>query len=127
MAKCGMNLFYFHHSSLLKGAKNAARVSILRNGIKKNASISSFFNGQRWTKCTMNISAAFQIDGIIDDRKIGGHSHALKGSHSMGDGRIFLKSRRDAFFNKDLSNEPNFNRNHLAGQWTVPLKNIFLT
>ncbi len=26
----------------------------------------------------------------------------------MGDGRIFLKSRRDASFNKDLSNEPNF-------------------
>ncbi len=25
----------------------------------------------------------------------------------MGDGRIFLKSRRDASFNKDLSNEPN--------------------
>jgi hypothetical protein len=26
-------------------------------------------------------------------------SHALKGSHSMGDGRIFLKTGRDAFFN----------------------------
>jgi hypothetical protein len=25
----------------------------------------------------------------------------------MGDGRIFLKTRRDASFNKDLSNEPN--------------------
>ncbi len=31
---------------------------------------------------------------------------ALKGSHSMGDGRIFLKSLCDASFNKDLSNEP---------------------
>jgi hypothetical protein len=35
----------------------------------------------------------------------------------MGDGRIFLKSRRDAFFNKDLSTEPNFNRIHPAGQY----------
>ncbi len=28
----------------------------------------------------------------------------------MGDGRIFLKTGRDASFNKDLSNEPNFDR-----------------
>ncbi len=33
----------------------------------------------------------------------------------MGDGRIFLKSLRDASFNKDLSNEPTFGRIHLAG------------
>ena len=45
------------------------------------------------------------------------HSHALKGSHSMGDGRIFLKNGHDASFNKDLSNEPNFERIHLAGQY----------
>ncbi len=44
-------------------------------------------------------------------------SHASKGSHSMGDGRIFLKTGRDASFNKDLSNEPNFGRIHLAGQY----------
>jgi hypothetical protein len=35
----------------------------------------------------------------------------------MGDGRIFLKSRRDASFHKDLSNEPNFDRIYLAGQY----------
>ncbi len=35
----------------------------------------------------------------------------------MEDGRIFLKSRRDASFNKDLSSEPNFNRIQLAGQY----------
>ena len=29
-------------------------------------------------------------------------SHSIKGSHSMGDGRIFLKTRRDSSFNKDL-------------------------
>ncbi len=35
----------------------------------------------------------------------------------MGGERIFLKSRRDVSFNKDLSNEPNFDRIHLAGQY----------
>ncbi len=44
-------------------------------------------------------------------------SHSLKGSHSMGDRLIFLKTRRDASFNKDLSNEPNFDRIHLAVQY----------
>ena len=41
----------------------------------------------------------------------------LKGSHSMGDGRIFLKTRRDVSFNKVISNEPNFGQIHLAGQY----------
>ncbi len=35
----------------------------------------------------------------------------------MGDRRIFLKTRRNASFNKDLSNEPNFDWIHLAGQY----------
>ncbi len=35
----------------------------------------------------------------------------------MGDGGIFIKTRRDAPFNKDLSNEPNFDRIHLPGQY----------
>jgi hypothetical protein len=48
---------------------------------------------------------------------MGSHADALKGSHSMGDGRIFLKTGRDASFNKDLSNEPNFDRIRLAGQY----------
>jgi hypothetical protein len=43
-------------------------------------------------------------------------SRTLKGSHSMENGRIFLKSPGDASFNTDLSNEPNFDRIHLAGQ-----------
>ncbi len=37
----------------------------------------------------------------------------------MGDGRILLKPRRDDSFKKVLSNEPNFGRIHLAGQYTV--------
>ena len=44
-------------------------------------------------------------------------SHTLKGSHSMGYGRIFLKSLRDASFNKDLSNEPYLDRIYLSGQY----------
>ena len=44
-------------------------------------------------------------------------SHALKGSQSMGDGRILLKHPRDDSFKKVLSNEPNFGRIHLAGQY----------
>ncbi len=35
----------------------------------------------------------------------------------MGDGRIFLKTRRDISFNKVLLNEPTFGRIHLAGQY----------
>jgi hypothetical protein len=66
MKKSGFNsqmwnepfLIVIYHSSLVKGAMNAARLCKLRNGVKKNASVSSIFNGQRWTKCAMNISAA---------------------------------------------------------------------
>ncbi len=43
--------------------------------------------------------------------------HALKGSHLMGDGRILLEPWRDDSFKKVLSNEPNFGRIHLAGQY----------
>jgi hypothetical protein len=49
--------------------------------------------------------------------KNGRRSHTLKGSHLMGDGRIFLKTGRNPSFYKDLSNEPNFDRIHLAGQY----------
>jgi hypothetical protein len=51
-------LIVIYHSSLVKGAMNAARVCKLRNGVKKTNKISSIFNGQRWTKCAVNISAA---------------------------------------------------------------------
>ncbi len=40
----------------------------------------------------------------------------LDGAARWGDGRIFPKNRRASSFNKDLSNEPNFGRIHLAGQ-----------
>jgi hypothetical protein len=37
MAKCGINNFFIviYHSSLVKGAMNAARICKLRNGVKK--------------------------------------------------------------------------------------------
>jgi hypothetical protein len=45
----------------------------------------------------------------------------------MGDRRIFLKNGRDASFNKDLSNEPNFGRIHLAGQYLKSRNNYALS
>ncbi len=39
----------------------------------------------------------------------------------MGAGR-FSKKPQWSLFNDDLSNEPNFGRNHIAGQWTVSVK-----
>ncbi len=44
-------------------------------------------------------------------------SRTLKGSHSMRNGRIFLKSLGGDSVKKYLSIEPNFNRIHLAGQY----------
>ncbi len=49
-------------------------------------------------------------------------SHTLKGSHSIGDGRIFLKNRRNASFNKDLSNEP---RMSLISTGSISLDSTF--
>ncbi len=110
-------LIVIYHSSLVKGAMNAARICKLRNGVKKMPQFLLFFNGQRWTKCAVNILRSYLNwwhNWLLKNRR---RSHTLKGSHSMGDGRIFLKNRRDASFNKDLSNEPNFDQIHLAGQY----------
>jgi hypothetical protein len=41
----------------------------------------------------------------------------FKGLSQDGDGRNFLKNRRASSFNKDLSNEPNFDRINLAGHY----------
>jgi len=37
----------------------------------------------------------------------------------MGGGRIFLKNHRASLFNEDLSNEHDFCRIHLAGQYLL--------
>jgi hypothetical protein len=47
----------------------------------------------------------------------GGERLREEGSQRMGDGRIFQKIFRASLFNDDLSNEPNFGRIHLAGQY----------
>ncbi len=41
----------------------------------------------------------------------------FKGLSESEDGQIFLKTFRASLFNDDLSNEPNFGRIHLAGQY----------
>jgi hypothetical protein len=49
-------LIVIYHSSLVKSAMNAACLCKLRDGVNKTPS--SIFNGKRWTKCAVNISAA---------------------------------------------------------------------
>ncbi len=109
-------LIVIYHSSLEKGAMNAARVCKLRNGVKKRL---NFFYFQ-WSKVDQVRNEYLRSyinwwhNWQLKNRR---RSHSLKGSHSMGDGWIFLKTHRDASFNKDLSNEPNFKRIQLAGQY----------
>jgi hypothetical protein len=92
------------------------RLCKLRHDVKKTPQFLPFSMGKRWTKCAVNVSAAI---GILHNwqMKSTRRSHTLKGSHSMGDGRILLKPRRDDSFTKLLSSEPNFGRIHLAGQY----------
>jgi hypothetical protein len=104
-------LIVIYHSSLVKGAMNAARLCKLRNGVKKTHQFIQFSTAKgEYLRSYLNRLHNWQLK----NRK---RSHALKGSHSMGDRQIFLKTGRDASFNKDLPNEPNFDRIHLAGQY----------
>jgi hypothetical protein len=109
-------LIVIYHSSLVKGTMYAARLCKLRNGVKKCLNF-FFFQwpkvdqvGNEYSPQLSELMAYWQVK----NRR---RSHTLKGSHSMGDGRIFLKTGRDASFIKDLSNEPNFDWIHLAGQY----------
>ncbi len=131
--KCAMKKFGFNcqmrnepfmivicHSSLVKGAMNAARVCKLRNScamvLKKRL---NFFYCQ-WPKVDKVRSEYLRSylkwlhNWQLKNRR---RSHSLKGSHLMGDGRIFLKTRRDVSFKKGLSNEPSFGLIYLAGQY----------
>ncbi len=60
----------------------------------------------------MRLTAHLPIEGLMAITVRDG-ALELKGSNSMGDGRMFLKTGRDASFNKDLSND----RINLAGQY----------
>jgi hypothetical protein len=53
----------------------------------------------------------------LASKKQGGALILLKGSRGWGGGRISLKTFRTSLLNEDLSNEPNFGRIHLAGQY----------
>jgi hypothetical protein len=94
---------------------NAARICKLRNGVKKHL---NFFYFQ-WPKVDQVRSEYFRSylnwlhNWQLKNRR---RSHSLKGSRSMGDGRIFLKTR-DVSIKKGLSNEPTFGLIHLAGQY----------
>ncbi len=128
--KCAMKNFVFncqmrnehfliviYHYLLVKGAMNAARVCKMRNGVRKKPL--NFFCFQ-WPKMDQVRSEYLRsyLNWLhkwqLKNRR---RSHTLKGSHSMGDERIFLKTGRNASFNEDLSNEPNYVRIHLAGQY----------
>ncbi len=95
---------------------NAARLCKLRNGVKKRL-IFFYFQWQKVDQVRSEYLRSYLNwlhNWQLRNRR---RSHTLKGSHSMGDGRIFQKTGRDASFNKDLSNEPNFHRIYLTGQY----------
>jgi hypothetical protein len=104
-------LIVIYHSSLVKGAVNAAGLCKLRNGVKKTPQFLLF----QWKKVDQVCSEYLRSYlNLLHNWQL---KSSLKGSQSMGDGRIFLKTGRDASFNKDLSNEPNFDKIHLSGQY----------
>ncbi len=84
MAKCGMNFFW-----LVKGPMKAARVCKVRNGVKKNPKFLLFSMAK--VKCTMNILRSYLNWWHNWQLKNRRRNHTLNGSHSIGDGRIFLK------------------------------------
>ncbi len=105
-----------YHSSLVKGAMNAAHICKLRNGVKKRLNF-FFFQWPKVDQVSKNILCSYLNWWHNWQLKNRRRSHTLKGSHSMGERQTFLISCCNASFNKDLSNEPNFDRIHLAGQY----------
>ncbi len=95
---------------------NSARVCKLRNDVKKRL---NFFYFQ-WPKMDQVRSEYLRSylnllhNWQLKNRR---RSHTLKCSHLMGDGWIFLKTRRDVSFKKGLLNEPTSGLIHLAGQY----------
>jgi hypothetical protein len=105
-------LIVIYHSSLVKAAMNAAHICKMRNGVSKTPPMSSFFNCQG----RMNILHSYLNCSTIINLKTRKRTDT-KGLSEDGGGRIFLKTFRASLFNEDLSNEPNFGRIHLAGQY----------
>ncbi len=119
MAKCGMNFFWLS-SIILHWKKAPWTLSAFVNCAMVLKKRLNFFFFQ-WPKVNqVHNEYSPQLSTVdwwhnwqLENRR---RSHALKGSHSMGDGRIFLKTRPDVSFNKVLWNEPTYGRIHLVGQ-----------
>ncbi len=128
--KCDMKKFVFnlqmrnepfliviYHSSLVKGAMNAARVCKLRNGIKKSL---NFFYFQ-WPKMDQVHSEYLRsylnwlLNWQLKNRR---RSHSLKGSHSMGDGGFFIKPAATFPLRKAY-------RMSLLSAWSISLDSTF--
>ncbi len=98
-------LIVIYHSSVVKGAMNAASVWKLRNGVKKTPKF-LLFQGPKVNQVRMNILRSYLNWWHNWQLKNRRRNHTLKGSHSMGDRRTFLKTHHDVSFHKVLWNEP---------------------
>jgi hypothetical protein len=118
MANCGINFFWL--PSIVFHLENPLWMLCafkMRNGVSKTPSITSFFP---LPKCEMNILRSCLNCSTIENWKTRKRSNTFKGSQRRrggGGGWIFLKTYRTSPFNEDLSNEPNFGRIHLCGQY----------
>jgi hypothetical protein len=102
-----------HRFQLVKAAMNALRSCKMCNGVSKTPSISYFSTAQVHNEY---LHSYLNCCTIVNWKTMK-RSNTLKGSQRMEGGRIFLKNPRACLFNDDLSNEPNFGRIHLAGQY----------
>jgi hypothetical protein len=94
---------------------------ILHLAIENDFFHSAFVNpcmmeNQRRSQSGVRLTAHLAIECIMDNYCTRWRP-CVKGLSLDGGWRIFLKSRRDVSFNKDLSNETNFDWIHLAGQY----------
>jgi hypothetical protein len=65
-------------------------------------------SNQRRSWSGVRFTAQLAIRFVIANYRTVRDGVALKGSHRMGDGRIFSENLRASLFNDDLANEPNF-------------------
>ena len=100
----------FYHSSM--GAMNAAR--LLKKDVKKTHQFCLISMGKKWGQVRSEYLRGYLNRPHHWQLKSRWRSHALKGSRSIVDGRIFRKNRRDV-----SRSEPS--------RWTVPLCFAFYT
>jgi hypothetical protein len=107
-------LIVIYQSSPVKAAVNAGPICKLRNGVKKRL---NFFFFQWSMVDQVRNEYSPHLSKLLYNCTTRKRTNTSMGSRRMGGGRIFLKSLRETSFNKGLSNEPNFGRIHLAGQY----------